>query len=229
MSANHGNTPAAWTAVVIGTRRLRRRRHRPDGRAAGRCSGSASPSRRSRSSPCWPCRRWATAPATDRHGRPAHRARDHADVATAPSCCASGPAPAAPGPADHRRARRRPHDRAALPRPARVGELGHLPVLRDDRPLLPRLRRPARGQRPDQRRPARRRQQQPGLRGADPADRAALGPLDGAAPGPVPPAARRRTANASGVRAGCGSPSSPSSLVVFAVLRNLPMGSWLAP
>ena len=31
MSDNHGNTPAAWTAVTVALAGLRRRGHRPDG------------------------------------------------------------------------------------------------------------------------------------------------------------------------------------------------------
>ena len=67
-------------------------------------------------------------------------------------------------------------------------QLGRLPALRADRPLLPGLRRPACRQRPDQRSPRRRRLEQPAPRAARPRS-----PSCCWAGGPTPPGAARRS------------------------------------
>ena len=208
MSAHHGNTPAAWTAVVVGAARLRRRRRRADARPGEHDDllGRRRPHRRlgvvflvmDSMGLHEPCSRTDRRPAPRGDRRSRWRRGSAAPTLRRSPACAAG------------------HARAARPRPARAGQLGLLSQRRA-RLLLPRLRRPARGQRPDQRR--RRRRASPATccsswRCRSPCSRSGLWArrpvARHAADGPVARAQAR-------VRAGRCS----VVLVAFTVLRNL--------
>ena len=141
--AHHGNTPAAWAAVVVGLL----------GFTVGGVGLMFDPVKM----PIFWVgvaitvggRRGLRGHGPSRHGRPrVARRRDRARRAPEPPAT-RGRRMLAPG-ADHRRPRAGDPG-AAPPRPAPARQLGALPQ-RGDGLLLPRLRRPARGQRPDQRR-----------------------------------------------------------------------------
>ena len=217
--------PGSLDGCRIGTRRVRRRRDRADGGQLADVLDRLSPSRRSRSSSCWSCRRWVSTPRRTAMDGPATAARDPAGQCgrRPPRAARADPVPAAAGPlltgglvggATIALHFRDPHE---------SGSWGYCPFNALTGLYCPGLRRPARGQRPDQRRPARRGQQQPGLRGADPADRAVVGALD------QPRLERRPRRRRRGPARQRADRRLRRVLLVFGVLRNLPMGSWLAP
>ena len=123
---------------------LGRRRHR---RPAARSSARS-------------CRRWASAPSVDdRAAQLRHRDRRPA-VRTTPAAAGSGSG----GRCSLAGGLLAASVAAAPARPAPQRQLGLLPVAAADRHLLPRLRRPPRGQRPHPRRRRRRRVEQPAVR-----------------------------------------------------------------
>ena len=218
--AHHGNTPAAWTGVlvilvgfvvggiglVIGSWPMfwvgvvdRRRSARSSARSCRRWASAPSRSPRS-----------ATEPRHDRRSAARHETRSRGQRLQGPLLLAGGRAGA-------------PASLLHLRDPHQQRQLRLLPVAAAHRHLLPGLRRPARGQRPDQRRPRRRRVEQPAVRRLAARSGAVVGRARSWTAGGAGSPGRSPAARAA------GRSRSSRLAVVFAVVRNLPFGAWLAP